>query len=231
MFVPLKDENPLVLIPFEIVNVGLIAICVFVFVVFQSGFVLDPGDGQYGYAMIPATFFDVMTRGPNLAAIPEDLTVITYIFLHGGWLHLLSNMLFLWVFGDNIEDAMGHLRYLVFFLLCGAIAGYVHALTDPASQAPLIGASGAVAGVVGAYLMLHPRVKVWVLILWRIPVPIPAFLALGAWIALQFFNVVAASPDDDVAWWAHIGGFAAGAVLIVFFKRRDVPLFDRGTRH
>ena len=126
---------------------------------------------------------------------------------------------------------MGHVGYLVFFLLCGAAAGLAHTLAAPLSQAPLVGASGAVAGVVGAYLMLHPRVKVWVLVLWRVPLRVPAYLALGFWIALQFVFIFMSGPEDDVAWWAHIGGLAAGMALTPWFKRADVPLFGRGVRH
>jgi membrane associated rhomboid family serine protease len=161
--------------------------------------------------------------------IPEALTLITYQFLHGSPLHLIGNMLFLWVFGDNIEDAMGHVRFLVFYLLCGVAGGLAHAVMTPASDIPLIGASGAVAGVISAYLILHPRVRVWVLAFRFIPLKISAAWALGAWIATQF--VMLAIPDETpVAWWAHIGGILAGAFLIVFMRRPGVPLFDQGQR-
>jgi membrane associated rhomboid family serine protease len=159
--------------------------------------------------------------------IPESLTFITYMFLHGGWMHLIGNMLFLWVFGDNVEDAMGHGRFLVFYLLCGAAGGLAHALASPTSEAPLIGASAAVAGTLAAYLILHPRVKLWVLFLGRIPLKLSAMWVIGAWIAFQFFNVFVAL-DQETSYWAHIGGLAAGAVLIPFMRRPDVPLFDQG---
>ena len=231
MFVPLRDANPLKIIPFEFVNVSLIAIAVIVFVVYQSGLVFPAEEQQFAFALIPAAYFDAVTLPDDFIAVPDDLTLITYVFMHGGWLHLLSNMLFLWVFGDNVEDAMGHLPYLVFFLLCGAVAGGLHAYMEPSSQVPLVGASGAIAGVVAAYLLLHPRVKLWVLVLWRLPLYIPAYLAIGFWIALQFISVAVATPDDEVAWWAHIGGLIAGFALTPLMKRRDVPLFDRGTPH
>ena len=112
-------------------------------------------------------------------------SLVTYAFLHGSWMHLGGNMLFLWVFGDNVEDALGHGRFLVFYLLCAAAAGYGHALTEPVSIAPLIGASGAVAGVIGAYLVLHPKVRVWVLAFGRLPLRLPAAWVLSAWIAFQ----------------------------------------------
>jgi membrane associated rhomboid family serine protease len=136
------------------------------------------------------------------------------------------------VFGDNVEDAMGHFKFLFFYLACGVFAGLVHAWIDPSSDIPLIGASGAVAGVIAAYLVLHPRVRVWVLALKAIPLRISAFFALGVWIAIQVVMVVLARLNPEamgpVAWWAHIGGLIAGAVLVVFLRRPGVPLFDKG---
>jgi len=231
MFVPLRDQNPLKLIPFEIVNVGLIAIAVSVFVVYQSGLVLAPEEQQFAFALIPAVYVDTMTMPDNFLAVPDGLTLITYQFMHASWLHLGTNMLFLWVFGDNVEDAFGHLSYLAFFLLCGAAAGALHVYVEPGSQVPLVGASGAIAGVIAAYLLLHPRVKLWVLVMWRLPLRIPAYLAIGVWIALQFASVALSTPEDEVAWWAHIGGLGAGFVLTPLMKRRSVALFDRGVAH
>jgi membrane associated rhomboid family serine protease len=131
------------------------------------------------------------------------------------------------VFGDNVEDAMGHLKFLAFYLLCGVAGGLAHAAFLPASQFPLIGASGSVAGVIAAYLMLHPRVRIWVLAFRFVPLRVPAVWVLGFWVVMQFVMVVLA-PADGVAWWAHVGGMAAGAVLILFMRRPGVPLFDRG---
>jgi membrane associated rhomboid family serine protease len=148
------------------------------------------------------------------------------MFLHGSWIHLLGNMLFLWVFGDNIEDAMGHVRFIMFYLMCGIFAAVLHSWMNPTSDLPLIGASGAVAGVIAAYIILHPKVKVWVLALWRIPIRITAAWALGIWIAAQFGNLLFQS-EESVAWWAHIGGLLAGATLILFMRRRGVVLFDK----
>jgi membrane associated rhomboid family serine protease len=159
--------------------------------------------------------------------VPEGYTLLTYMFLHGDILHLLSNMLFLWVFGDNVEDAMGHLKFIVFYLACGVAGGLAHSLALPTSKLPLIGASGAVAGVIGAYLILHPRVMVWVLAFRFIPLRISAAWVLGVWVATQLFMVLLGQPDQ-VAWWAHIGGMVTGAILILFMRRPGVPLFDRG---
>ncbi len=228
MFIPISDENPLRHLPFQYVTVGLIAVNVLVYVVFVSGLYVDGLQaGAMSYGIIPAVFYDYAALPPEYVTVPDGLTLITYQFWHAGWLHLLSNMLFLWVFGDNVEDAMGHVRFLVFYLLCGAAGGIAHSLTDPESTAPLIGASGSVAGIVAAYLMLHPRVRVWVLVLWRVPLRLSAMWVLGFWVGSQFV-MAAVSPDDGVAWWAHIGGMAAGAILIVFMRRQGVPLFDRG---
>jgi membrane associated rhomboid family serine protease len=249
MFVPLHDENTLKTIRFQYVTFAIIVINVIVFLFEQAGmeqaaiagFALIPGELFPAPAAIPAA--EVVSVGP---AIPEMLTLLTYMFFHASWLHLGGNMLFLWVFGDNVEDAMGHLKYLVFYLLCGIIAGLVHAIIAnnglsfvapeagaaggteevPMSQAPLIGASGAVAGVIAAYIMLHPRVRVWVLALKAIPLRISAFLALGLWILTQIVMVMIPQVGP-VAWWAHIGGLITGAILILFLRRPGVRLFDR----
>jgi membrane associated rhomboid family serine protease len=161
--------------------------------------------------------------------VPELVTLFTYQFVHGDILHLLSNMLFLWVFGDNVEDAMGHIKFLAFYLLSGVAGGLVHAGLSPSSAIPLIGASGAVSGVIAAYLMLHPRVRVWVLAFRIIPLRVPAVVVLGVWAVTQFVMVFLAPPGGSgVAWWAHIGGMGAGAILVLFLRRPGVELFDRG---
>ena len=125
---------------------------------------------------------------------------------------------------------MGHIRFLLFYLVCGLAAGFAHALVEPTSSVPLIGASGAIAGILGAYLMLHPRVKVLVLVFKGIPLRLPAYLIIGFWVGLQIFNVIIGSPGN-IAWWAHIGGFVCGMLLIPLFKYRSVPLLDRGIGH
>ena len=149
-------------------------------------------------------------HGPlDTLAVPEGYTLLTYMFLHGDIIHLCSNMLFLWVFGDNVEDAMGHLKYLLFYVVCGVLPAAGARLMLPTSQLPLIGASGAVAGVIAAYLILHPRVLVWVLAFRFIPLHISAAWVLGVWVATQLIMVLVNQPDQ-VAWWAHIGGMVAG---------------------
>jgi membrane associated rhomboid family serine protease len=228
MFIPLYDYNALRQIRTPVVTRSLIAITVVVFLVFESGLVVDAQMASIGaFGVIPAEFHLGPGLRSELAMIPEPLTLVTYMFLHGGWMHLIGNMLFLWVFGDNVEDAMGHARFLGFYALCGAAGGMAHALANPTSEAPLIGASAAVAGTLSAYLILHPRVKLWVLVLGRIPLKISAMWVIGAWIVFQFVNLFLAL-DRETAYWAHVGGLAAGAILIPFLRRPDVPLFDRG---
>jgi len=232
VFIPLHATNPLKKISFPYETVALIVLNVGIYVVLQTGWFIPLEDENLtAFAVVPTQFLastggdsSVLASGGVL--VPERLTLVTYMFLHGGWIHLIGNMLFLWVFGDNIEDAMGHMRFIMFYLMCGIFAALAHAYMLPHSDLPLIGASGAVAGVISAYLILHPKVKVWVLALWRIPIRITAAWALGIWILAQFANLFFAS-EEAVAWWAHLGGLLAGAVLILFMRRRGVVLFDR----
>lgn len=230
VFIPLSDDNPLRVIRFQWVTIALIAANVAVFLL-QN---IPAGQSAAAsFALIPSELFQVRifggpARGPyDALAMPEGYTLLTYMFLHGDIRHLASNMIFLWVFGDNVEDAMGHLKFLGFYFVCGVCGALAHALALPASRVPLIGASGAVAGVIAAYLMLHPRVMVWVLAFRFIPLRISAAWVLGVWVVTQLVMVLL-QPSDQVAWWAHIGGMVAGGVLIVFLRRPGVPLFDKG---
>jgi membrane associated rhomboid family serine protease len=232
LFIPLRDENSLKSIPFQYITVGLIAVNVLVYLMEVSSL---SEAAVAGFGVTPRELFgsDFLAPQDRVTVdgldIGEPTTLLTYMFFHADAFHLLGNMLFLWVFGDNVEDAMGHVRFLFFYLACGVFAGLFHAWIMPDSDLPLIGASGAVAGVIAAYLMLHPRVNVWVLVFKVIPLRITAGLVLGLWAVLQV--VMVAMPDlGPVAWWAHIGGLIAGAVLIVFMRRPGVPLFDAGTR-
>lgn len=230
VFIPLSDDNPLRSIRFQWVNIGLIVANAAVFLLQNTG--TGPAVAA-SFAVVPSELFQVRIFGGNAhgvfdaVPIPEGATLFTYMFLHGDILHLLSNMLFLWVFGDNIEDALGHFKYLVFYLACGIAGGLAHAVMLPDSKLPLIGASGAVAGVIAAYLILHPRVLIWVLAFRIIPLKIAAVWVLGVWVATQFAMILLNQPDQ-VAWWAHIGGMAAGVILVFIMRRPGVPLFDRG---
>ena len=230
VFIPLSDDNPLRSIRFQWVTLFLIIANVVVFLLENTP------DGQAAiasFAVIPTELFQVhivggAVRGPDQPLpVPEGLTLITYQFFHSDILHLISNMLFLWVFGDNIEDAMGHFKFLVFYLACGIAGGLAHAWMQPSSSLPLIGASGAVAGVIAAYLILHPRVRVWVLAFRFIPLRISAAWVLGVWAATQIVMIAIAS-GEQVAWWAHVGGMVAGAILVLILRRPGVALFDRG---
>ena len=229
MFVPLGDQNPIKRIRYQYVTLLLILANVL-------AYVLEAASGSEpaliaSFAVIPGEFFQALGAGAatgtgDAIAIPEIATLLSYMFLHGDFIHLGGNMLFLWVFGDNVEDAMGHVRFLVFYLVCGVIAGLTHALMLPGSLDALIGASGAVSGVVVAYLMLHLRVRVWVLAFKILPLNITAAWALGLWIVFQLAMVMIPQVGPT-AWWAHIGGLIAGALLTPLMKHREVPLFGR----
>jgi membrane associated rhomboid family serine protease len=226
MFIPLHDANSLKYIKFQYVTFGLIALNVIVFFMTTIGGDEVNQAALLGLGYIPSVVFDNAELPAQFVIVPEDMTYLTYAFLHADIFHLGGNMLFLWVFGDNVEDALGHFRYLIFYLLCAIAGAEVHGLVAPTSQMPLIGASGAIAGVVTAYLILHPRVKVWILAFARIPLRIPAYIALALWIVFQFV-MFAASGEDQVSWACHIGGIIAGAILVFVLCRRDVPIFDK----
>ena len=226
MFIPLHDANHLRHIRRQYVTFGLIALNVLVW--FYTTFNTEEAAraAAFGLGYIPALVFDHAELPPEMVLIPEDFSYITYSFLHGDIFHLGGNMLFLWVFGDNVEDALGHVKFLVFYLLCAIAGALLHGLVAPESEFPLIGASGAIAGVVAAYLILHPRVKIWILAFGRIPLRIPAYITLALWILFQFV-MFAMAGDDQVSFACHVGGIVAGAVLVFILRSRDVPLFDR----
>lgn len=224
---PLKDDNPTQITPF--VSYTILGLCVAVFLWQVS---LGPREGQlavYALGMIPSVLFGGSTLPPDVAMVPPLATLLTSMFLHGGWMHLIGNMLFLWIFGDNVEDAMGHSRFIVFYLVCGLAAALAQAALDPSSEVPMVGASGAISGVLGAYLLLHPKAHVLVLIplgMFTQLLHLPAGFVLALWFAMQLFQQTMAGGGGGVAFMAHIGGFVAGMVLIPLFKRRRVPLLQ-----
>lgn len=228
-FIPIHDANPLVHIARPWVAWTIIAANIAVFAMQVTGLLGDPRRAVLAYGLIPSTITDIAERPPDIALVPDTLTVLTSTFLHADIWHLGGNMVFLWVFADNIEDALGHVRFLVFYVLCAVGAAALTVVSDPASQIPTIGASGAVAGVVAAYFLLHPKARVWVLLFARIPIRLSAFWLLGTWLVVQFV-AVAGIGEDNVAWFAHIGGLLTGAVLVLVLRRPGVPLFDRDTR-
>ncbi|MGD1876224.1 MAG: rhomboid family intramembrane serine protease [Kiloniellaceae bacterium] len=226
-FIPLHDTTPRYLIARPWATWALIAACALIYL----GQIMlgDRGNLRlvYGLGTIPASLTGTAELPPELALVSPWLTLVSYQFLHGGFMHLAGNMLFLWVFGDNIEDAMGHGRFLVFYLVCGALAALTQVALHTGSTTPLIGASGAISGVLGAYLILHPKARVLVPIVF-IPLYLPAWLLLIFWFGFQFFSATAGPSASNVAWWAHIGGFIAGVVLIFVFRYKAVPLFGLG---
>ena len=223
MFLPLYDGVPLAYLKAPLVTRALIGACAAAWLLTGLG-LLPVSEHRIvaGLGVIPAVLFGTAALPQGLPLVPEPITLVTSLFLHGSFLHLAGNMLFLWVFGDNVEDGMGHARFLIFFLLCGIAACLAHCLMNPLSTAPLIGASGAIAGVVAAYLILYPRVKVWALYFGRLPLQVPAMYAIGFWILLQVGSAFL-SGDQDVGWFAHLGGLAAGAALTPMLRRRYDP--------
>ncbi len=227
MFIPLHDSNGLEHIRFQYVTVGLIVANVLIFIATVLGVNEAASTANvYGLGYIPAVMHDIVELAPADVFVPEDWTYITYAFLHADIFHLGGNMLFLWVFGDNVEDALGHVKFLIFYLACAVAGAWLHGVILPDSEAPLIGASGAIAGIVAAYLILHPKVKVWVLVLMRIPLRIPAWIPLALWVGFQFV-MLGVQSDDQVSWPCHVGGIIAGSILVLFLRRKGVPLFDR----
>ena len=194
---------------------------------------LGPHEGQayaLSFGFIPAVFFGQAELVSELARVPSTATLVTSMFSHGGLLHLAGNMWFLWLYGDNVEDAMGRFRYVLFFLICGLAGTLAHGLVDPASRVPLVGASGAISGVIAAYLLIWPRANIRVfywLFIFIGAINVPAFLVLGLWIVEQLFALPAAmQAQGGIAIVAHLGGFAAGLALTPFLKRRGVRLFQ-----
>jgi len=227
--IPLHDDNPTATPP--LLTVVLISTCVLAFFWQLS---LGPQQARMIYALgvIPAVLFGHLQLPEAIALVTPSATVFSSMFLHGGWMHLIGNMLYLWVFGNNVEDAMGHARFIMFYLLCGIAAVFAQALPDPQSQIPMIGASGAISGVLGAYLLLYPHARVLVAIpfgFYLHTMRIKAGWVLGFWFVMQLLSsAVNAGQQGGVAFGAHIGGFVAGMLLLPLFKRRNVRYFHPG---
>ncbi len=223
MFVPLHDSTPLRVIRFQLVTVTIIALNVAMYLTTGA---FNPDQAlafiASGFGMVPGELLGMIPPAIGYDPIPEPLTLLTYQFLHASWWHLISNMLFLWVFADNIEDAYGRPAFAMLYVLCGIAAGLAHVLLQPSSNAPLIGASGAVSGILGAYIVLFPRARVWILLFMRLPLRIGAKWVLGGWFILQIVSFWMDQGNDEVsvAWGAHIGGFLAGFALTFAIRRR-----------
>lgn len=220
--IPIKDRNPTYRVP--VVNISIIVVNIAFFLYEVS---LGPELESFFYR------FGVVPQNMTITLKSMDFSVATFLplfssmFLHGGWLHLGGNMLYLWVFGDNVEDKLGHGRYILFYLLCGIAASLAHIIIDPNSQMPTVGASGAISGVLGAYLLMFPKARVVTLIpifVFLQVAELPAFIVLGFWFVLQFFNGLISLGYETagmggVAWWAHIGGFLAGLILVLPLRK------------
>ncbi len=222
--IPFKDDNPTSTFPF--ITIAFIVLNIFIFFL-QLTSSTDPRDQVYYFGAIPHFLLTFSSTQP----INPFGTVFTSMFMHGGLLHLGTNMLFLWIFGNNIEDQLGHFKFIIFYLLCGVIAAYSHALSGPSSMVPMIGASGAVSGVLGAYLLLFPKARVHTLIFLGFYIQVlrlPAVIVIGFWIVIQFINGLISKGSANhggVAWFAHIGGFIAGMILIRLFISRKRKIF------
>jgi membrane associated rhomboid family serine protease len=228
--IPISDDNPTQLKP--IVTWALIGSCVAVFF-WQLSF-SESGEEELVFALgfVPKNLFDHAVTASLFGISWPWFTLITSMFLHGGFLHLGGNMLYLWIFGNNVEDAMGHWRFLAFYLVCGIVAALSEGLVDPHSSLPMLGASGAISGVLAAYVLIYPRTRIRVIIPLGIllyPTKISAFYVVGFWFLLQLFNVVGSTQGGPgTAWWAHLGGFVAGILLTPLLS--NFPLFGRYTR-
>ena len=217
--IPLRDLTPRRRTPFVAWTLVIANVAIFVY----QAFVLDTGQAQAAFlasfAAVPANIGAAVLGQESLAG--GLLPLITSMFLHGGLMHLLGNMWFLWIFGGNIEDELGHVKFLLFYVTCGVLATLAHFAAEPSSTVPLVGASGAIAGVMGAYLVRFPRSRVTVLlplvIIWT-TVQLPAFVMLLYWFTIQVLKGTA-DASGGVAWWAHVGGFAIGAVLALYLNR------------
>ena len=228
---PIHDDNPTRITPY--VTYALLSACVLIFL-WQVSLGDAAQQAVYSFGVIPSVLFATRSLPVELEILPAWLTIFSSMFLHGGWMHLIGNMLYLWVFGNNVEDAMGHKRFILFYLSCGLLAALTQAVLNPDSEIPMIGASGAISGVLGAYVLLHPHARILVVIPIGILIYTPwiaAYWVLGFWFVLQLINSLISDSDmGGVAYGAHIGGFVAGMLLIPFFKYRHVPLFSPAKR-
>ena len=219
--IPLKDDNQTTTTPF--VTYAIIAVCVFVFILEIGSNSYNSGKLFYSYGLVPAVLTGKAELPSHLAALPVELTLLTSMFMHGGFMHLIGNMLYMWIFADNIEDEIGPVKFFIFYILAGIAAALTQVFMNTSSTIPMIGASGAIGGVLGAYIVNHPKAKVLVLIplgFFTQIIKVPALFVLGFWFVLQFISSsLSSSTGGGVAYGAHIGGFVFGVVAILFFNK------------
>mgnify|MGYP006185588619 CR=1 FL=1 len=214
--IPLKDDNPTSTKP--IVTYFIISLCTLIFLLQLSTQSYKTGELFYSYGLIPSVLMNHNELPLDLYSIPSFLTIFTSMFMHGGFMHLIGNMLYMWIFADNIEDNLGQIKFIIFYILSGMGAAMTQVLMDTHSQIPMVGASGAIGGILGAYLINYPNAKVLVLIpfgFFSQLIKIKALYVLGFWFILQFI-----SSGGGVAYAAHIGGFVSGIILILFFNKK-----------
>lgn len=232
---PIRDDNPQLLTPYATYGIVIVNIAAWIFL---QGLGQEPGlsGSVCTFGLIPGELLQLSSANPGLCVIGDSswYTTITSMFMHGSWMHILGNMWFLWIFGNNVEDAMGPVRFVAFYLLCGLAAAAAQVAADPSSPIPMVGASGAIGGVMGAYIFLYPHVRVHmllILVIYVTTIAVPAWLMLGYWILVQTLGGLASqgSEGGGVAFWAHVGGFVAGIAFIYVF--RDKQLLDRHPYH
>ncbi|MCJ7679361.1 MAG: rhomboid family intramembrane serine protease [Candidatus Aminicenantes bacterium] len=220
MFIPLRDENPTTRFPVITVLFITVNVLVFIYQVLSPEglqlYIYKLGAIPYEITHFQSISYVISESGAHLSRISPPLSLFTSMFLHGGVFHLLGNMLYLWIFGNNIEDYLGSLRFVLFYLIGGLVASLTHIIFNPGSQVPMIGASGAIAGILGAYFILYPFARVLTLVFFTV-IPIPAAIILGIWFVGQLLNI---GLGGGVAWFAHIGGFVAGLLLLRLLKRK-----------
>ena len=223
-FFPISDENPTIKKP--LISWVIIAICIIIFFryIFEEDYIKEQIFISFG--MIPALLFGFTDLSPALKVVHPFFTILTSMFIHGGWMHLIGNMVYLYIFGDNIEEVLGKTKFILFYLITGTGASLSQAFMDPSSTIPMVGASGAIAGILGAYIILFPKAKIkvffWFIIFFKI-INIRAIYVLGFWIIIQLISFSGTSTNNgEVAYAAHIGGFICGLILIYFLKGKII---------
>ncbi|MGH6877340.1 MAG: rhomboid family intramembrane serine protease [Rhizomicrobium sp.] len=226
--IPISDDNPARLVP--VVTWLIIALCVAAYL-WERSLGREMEAAVFVLGFLPASLLHARAPPAGFVALSPIATIFTSMFVHGGILHIAGNMLYLWIFGNNVEGAMGHLRFAVFYLVCGVAAALTLAWIDPLSRIPMVGASGAISGVLACYVLLFPRARVTVIVPLGIiffPFALSAFWVVGFWFVMQLVSAALSDPHQPgVAWWAHVGGFGAGLLLTPLFKSAAFPLFGQ----